>query len=546
MGKVTKTQLADKIKQAENILVITDSSPDLDCLTGGLGLYNVLREWDKNIIFVHRDKCPPELDFLDAGEAFQEDAEPLRDFIISFGREKVDKFRYSLNEETERYDVLLTPAHRQVITEEDIKYQTGDFNVDLIIGLNIRSLNDIDETISQHSQLVGIDAPVVNILAGEKESTWRTDTWQVSDVSSISEMIYGLCRSLEGLSIAKSLEAAQDDKQNIISKIDITTANAFLTGIVYTTERFKNKQTLPQTMYASGELLKLGADSLLVSENLNNNYSTLEETQEMLEEALDGNIKDLSTARHEQEKARFKKRMRRTYVSQGDIQKAAAIEGAKKEEKKAIAIDRINIDNEGNLRVLDEEQTPPAENPSALPDFQGNPPVLNINQPGDFSQSTAPNLHSLPNQNLGVSPQPDINAYPQTVIPPNEGGMPTPPVTPPQPIANDQSLQPNMNLSSPRIVNPTDYVNALSSSPSYEQPGQAPLPPIGGDLANTLDTYLAQNHNSPLVPPPQSLIDNTQPPANPAPSIPQSVINNMPSQNQGPPIHHAPPLPQAP
>ena len=66
--------------------------------------------------------------FLKPEKIIREDAESLRDFIISFDRSKVDKFRYS--QEGDHYNILLTPAHRAVITEADMKYRKGDFNID--------------------------------------------------------------------------------------------------------------------------------------------------------------------------------------------------------------------------------------------------------------------------------------------------------------------------------------------------------------------------------------------------------------------------------
>ena len=357
--QIGKQDIVEKIHEANNILIITNGKPEIDHLSACIGLFDLLQALEKKAVLVYSGAVSAALTFLKPDKVIREDAESLRDFIISFGS-KVDKFRYS--KEGDHYNILLTPAHRAVITEADMKYRKGDFNIDLTIALGVKGKESIDPTISQHDQLMK-EIPMVSITAGKGNSSLDVPSWKEESAVALGEMMYELGEVL-------------DEK----FKMDKQTANALLLGIVDQSGRFKSRRTRPETMHIAAELLALGADAALVAENLALNSTVpadipeavQDETKEMVEDAVGEAGKYDTQLIKDKNKKKAGGRSQRLYIRQGDADEALSYgstkgDKLKKEEIEEHKLDKLSIDAEGNLRILSEEEEDESQSEKVAP-----------------------------------------------------------------------------------------------------------------------------------------------------------------------------------
>lgn len=240
-----KKQLIERINQAQNILVTVSTSPSVDQLSAAIGLTLVLNHLGKHGTAVFSGEVPSTLEFLKPEETLEKNTDSLRDFIIALDKSKADKLRYKVEDEVVR--IFITP-YKTSISEKDLEFSQGDFNVDVVIALGVREQQDLDNAITSHGRILH-DATVASISTDAGNNLGSLN-WVDASASSLSELVVGLADSL--------------DKKIIDSQI----ATALLTGIVATTERFSNDKTSPKTMSVSAELMAAGANQQLIASEL--------------------------------------------------------------------------------------------------------------------------------------------------------------------------------------------------------------------------------------------------------------------------------------
>lgn len=256
-------QLVERLKQAQNILITVSTNPSIDQLAACIGLTLALNHLDKHATAVFSGEVPSTLEFLKPDETLEKNTDSLRDFIIALDKSKADKLRYKVEDNVVR--IFITP-YRTSISEKDLDFSQGDFNVDVVVGLGVREQQDLDAAITAHGRILH-DATVATVNI-ESSGELGTLNWVNSGASSLSEMVVGL---VDGL-----------DKKIIDSQI----ATALLTGIVASTERFRNDKTSPATMSASAELMAAGANQQLIATRLENPAASADDTGAA--ESLDG------------------------------------------------------------------------------------------------------------------------------------------------------------------------------------------------------------------------------------------------------------------
>ena len=211
---------------------------------------------------------------------------------------------------------------------------------------------------------------MISITAGKGSSNLDAMCWKEESAVALGEMMYDLGQVL-------------DEK----FKMEKQTANALLMGIIDQTERYKSRRTRPETMHTSGELLELGADLALLAENLAlastvpvdiPEAAIQEETKEMVEDAV-GEAGKYDTQLIKDKNKKKAGRSQRLYIRQGGGDEALSYSkgGKLKEEeiKEEHQLDKLNIDAEGNLHILSEddeeelrdEKTAPAATSSPAP-----------------------------------------------------------------------------------------------------------------------------------------------------------------------------------
>jgi len=240
-----KQQLIDKLKTANNVLVTVSRNPSVDQLAACLGLTLLLNKQGKHAAAVFSGQVPSTLEFLKPEDTLEKNTDSLRDFIIALDRAKADKLRYKVEDNVVR--IFITP-YKTSISQDDLEFSEGDFNVDLVIALGVHKQEDLDEAIVAHGRILH-DATVASINT-TPDAGLGTINWYDADASSLSELITELTKVMGD------------------NLLDNQIATALLTGIVSETDRFSNDKTSSQTMSASAALMAAGADQQLVASKL--------------------------------------------------------------------------------------------------------------------------------------------------------------------------------------------------------------------------------------------------------------------------------------
>lgn len=240
-----KQQLLDKLQNSNNILVTVSRNPSVDQLSSCIGLTLLLNKQGKHAAAVFSGKVPSTLEFLQPDETLEKNTDSLRDFIISLDKAKADKLRYKVEEDVVR--IFITP-YKTSLSEDDLQFSEGDFNVDVVVALGVKQQEDLDQAITAHGRILH-DATVTSINTTQDGGLGAIN-WNDPQASSLSELVTDL---------AQALNAELLDEQ---------IATALLTGIVSETGRFSNDKTSSQTMSASAALMSAGANQQLVANKL--------------------------------------------------------------------------------------------------------------------------------------------------------------------------------------------------------------------------------------------------------------------------------------
>lgn len=240
-----KSQLLDRIKQANNILVTVSKNPSVDQLSAAIGLTLMLNKMGKHATAVFSGAVPSTIEFLKPEETLEKNTDSLRDFIIALDKSKADKLRYKV--EDSHVKIFITP-YRTSISDADLNFSQGDFNVEVVVALGVTEQTDLDQAITAHGRILH-DATTATVLTGG-QSNLGSINWSEPAASSLCEMV---------ASIAGQLQA---------DVLDAQMATALMTGVVAETDRFSNEKTAPSTMTVSAALMAAGANQQLVASEL--------------------------------------------------------------------------------------------------------------------------------------------------------------------------------------------------------------------------------------------------------------------------------------
>lgn len=253
----SKQQIVERIKTSTNILVTVGRNPSVDALSAALSLTLMLNRLEKHATAVFSGEVPQAISFLEPAKTFENTVDSLRDFIIALDKEKADRLRYKVENDVVR--IFITP-YRTVISEKDLKFSQGDFNVELIIALGVEKREDLDTAITAHGRILH-DATVVTINADSAQPSLGALDWTDPGASSLCEML---------MSISEALQPGLLDQQ---------IATAVLTGIVAATDRFRNEHTSPRVMTMAAQLMAAGANQQLIAAKLEEGHELPAETK---------------------------------------------------------------------------------------------------------------------------------------------------------------------------------------------------------------------------------------------------------------------------
>ena len=242
-------QLTNKIKSVNNILITVSRNPGVDQLASTLGLSLALNKLGKRSVAVFSGKIPPAIHFLNPEKTFEDNADSLRDFIISLSKDKADRLK--VRPDGEFVKVYITP-YRTKITPADLKFEEGDFNIELIIAIGVSSRDELDASIASHGKIFH-NAVTATLNLGQLHDALGMISWQDTRSGCYAQMCYQLINNLS------------DNEHQLI---DEAVATALLTGVVSATDQFRNKITTPEIMTLSANLMAKGANQQLITSEL--------------------------------------------------------------------------------------------------------------------------------------------------------------------------------------------------------------------------------------------------------------------------------------
>ena len=235
-------QIIAKLKESESILIAVNDNPSVDELSSALALTLAINNSGKHATAVSSGKMPDALAFLRPEKTFENSVDSLRDFIIALNKEKADHLRYKLV--GDHVKIFITP-YRSVISEKDLEFEQGDFNIDFVLALNVESQDRLDGALAAHGRIFH-DASVGILTVGENQTNLNGTHWHAENASSLSEISVQIIESL--------------GKKNLTQPV----ATALLTGIVAETDRFSNAKATAEAMSLAAKLISSGADQQLV------------------------------------------------------------------------------------------------------------------------------------------------------------------------------------------------------------------------------------------------------------------------------------------
>ena len=241
----SQAKVIENIQKADNILVTVAKNPSVDALAAALGLTLQLNDMGKRATAVVSGKIPPAIKFLNPEQTFRGDVDSLRDFVIALNKDKADHLRDKL--EGDVVKVFITP-YGEAISESDLEFSRGDYNVDAIVAIGVKAQSDLDSALEAHGRIMHDVS--VSTIGFEKSSLGTTD-WHEENVSSFSEMVASLIQGIEK-------DTAMSDQ----------VASAFLTGIIASTDRFTNERTTSDSMTMAARMMAAGANQQLIMSKL--------------------------------------------------------------------------------------------------------------------------------------------------------------------------------------------------------------------------------------------------------------------------------------
>jgi len=421
-------EIVSTLNNANNVLVTVKNSPSVDELSAAIGLTLALNKADKHATTVFSGEIPSALEFLQPESVIENNTDSLRDFIIALDKSKADKLRYKVEDNVVR--IFITP-YKTSITDADLDFSQGDFNVDAVIALGVVTKEDFDTAITAHGRILH-DATIVAVTKQNVVSQVGGLNWQEPRASSVSEMI------------AAVVDAMNPDI------LDGQMATAFLTGIVAETERFKNEKTTPDVLAVSSRLMTAGANQQLIAEKLDEavtvqlpkNIGTYSDQQ--IDDGVDDDGRPRTKIAHHKE---------------------AHDDGAL-EINHSDEVDNIHIDDNGNMN----EQNNNAEQPGLNTAYAPEAPIELTTNTLDHSEkmpseNDSENIDEVVSQPQQVSREYHDNApSPMSAAPPH-----TNPSLDPLPQTVSQPSLPGSDIQSP----PPEAVVNAQQNPTNDSQGSA-------------------------------------------------------------------------
>ena len=230
------------IEKSRNVLIFPSPELQGDSLGSSLALFYTLKKLGKNVN-INIEDVPEKFKFL-----MNNEPTATGDFVISINTEgkEISQMRYEKNGKDLKICLALNKGS---VKSEDISFTPSlghklpPEQLSLLIALGAQSLEDIPQNF-WGLPILNIDNQPRNENFGEVNLTEMT--------CSLAEIVVNLIRSMSS-------------GQELFDK---ETATCLLTGIIWSSQNFRNQKTRPKTFEASAFLVERGANHQKIIQHL--------------------------------------------------------------------------------------------------------------------------------------------------------------------------------------------------------------------------------------------------------------------------------------
>lgn len=221
--------------------MLSSSPPDGDSIGSAISLYLSLKKLDKEVTAICRDLVPDVLHFLPNIKIMGNELSSNSEFIIQVDTALLKDI--STAKEDEKTSIILHPKDKP-ISEQDITFNKGAVDYDLIITVDTAELSQLGEVYENNVELFH-KLPVINIDHHISNTHFGKINYVDIMASSTTELLVPILEDL-----------AEDHKTHLIDE-DIATL--LLTGIITDTGSFQNANTTPKSFDVAAKLVSYGA-----------------------------------------------------------------------------------------------------------------------------------------------------------------------------------------------------------------------------------------------------------------------------------------------
>jgi len=239
MGLSSKEQILDQVNKSETILVCVGKNPNGDSLGSALGFCSALKKIGKKADLISPTAIPEKYLFMPSINAMAHKLEGARDYVLSvdIDKERLQQLRYEV--QNNKLKIFIT-SNTGDIEEKDIVLESSKFKYDLIITFGLQDLENLGNVYDENPELF-YETPVVNIDHNPSNEYFGKINFVDVASSSTAEIAFNLISE-----IGEKL-------------LDEQIATNLLTGIIYETGSFQNKNTTPKAFLAAASLVAKGA-----------------------------------------------------------------------------------------------------------------------------------------------------------------------------------------------------------------------------------------------------------------------------------------------
>ncbi|MFA5948505.1 MAG: bifunctional oligoribonuclease/PAP phosphatase NrnA [Candidatus Gracilibacteria bacterium] len=236
-------QIIDLILRSQKILILPSAPLDGDSIGSAISLYMLLKKLDKEPTVICNDPIPEVLQFLPNVKIVGNKIVSSSDFIITVDLKNasVDKIKSMI--EDNKVNIIITPKDGK-FSEEDVSFNRGQSNYDLIITVDCAELNQLRNFYEDNIELFN-QIPVINIDHHISNAHFGRINHVDIMASSTTELLLPI---FEEISKIKNMDLIDEDIATLI-----------LTGIITDTGSFQNANTTPKSFDNAAKLVGYGA-----------------------------------------------------------------------------------------------------------------------------------------------------------------------------------------------------------------------------------------------------------------------------------------------